>query len=391
MLTCQDWRFKGNPLVARKPKIRSFAGAPLISAEGEVFAVLSIFEKRPRTFTAQECELLADWSAEIVNELDSFIEPSFKTTPLLERNSVIDGKNANRGINSPLRDFSTGRVESQYLPPPLNPRARRPTATLSSDRNLCSVNKMAGYTEPTPPSSAELTNSLFDPLCPRAYTSGFYSTSSLTTVPLRSPRTSPLDYGNAAELATMPDLNYVTKSMSPLDRDFAESEQEMWTNNEDNLVDKCIRSQRLGGGHPQMLTPIDDSNMQENKASVTDLANDLRQFYTPHHPEPLARKHTEHFQAGPFQPMPSNRAQQHPEPCPFPANEAQEIKADNQNNNQYFENHLAYTSDKAAEQTEVPADQYPRPLEQGPPIVQRNEKLRKFAKLVGIIGTGGYV
>jgi hypothetical protein len=376
MLTCQDWRFERNPLVARKPKIRSFAGAPLISTEGEVFAVLFVFEKHPRNFTTEECKLLADYSAEIVNELDSFTELSSRTTPLLERDSVIDGKYGNRGINSPLRDFSTGRVESQFLPPPLN---------------FCSVNKIAGYIEPTPPSSAGLSNTFFDPLCPRAYTPGFYSTSSLTTVPLQSPRTSPLDYRNAAELATMPDLNYVTKSMSPLGKDFAESEQEMWTNNEDNLVDKCIRSQRLGAGHPQMLTPIDDSNMQENKASVTDLANDLRQFYTPHHPEPLAREHTQHVQASSFQPMSSNRAQQHPEPCPFPANEAQEIKPDSQSTNQYSENHLAHTSDGLTEQTEVPADQYPRPLEQGPPIVRRNEKLRKLGKLVGIIGTGGYV
>ena len=96
--------------MARKPKIRSFAGAPLISAEGEVFAVLFVFEKHPRNFSTEECKLLADYSTEIVNELDSFTELSSRTTPLLERDSVIDGKYGNRGINSPLRDFSTGRV-----------------------------------------------------------------------------------------------------------------------------------------------------------------------------------------------------------------------------------------------------------------------------------------
>ena len=328
----------------------------------------------------------------MVNELDCLIESSSRTTPLLERDSVIDGNYANRGIRSPLKDFSTGRVESQFLPPPLNPRARKPTAASGSRRNLCSVNEMAGYTEPTPPPSAESSNYFFDPLCPRAYTPGFYSTSSLTTVPLQSPRTSPLDYRNAADLATRPDLNYVTKSMSPLDKDFAESERELWTENEDNLVDKCIRLQRSGVGHPQMLTQTNDSNMHEDKASVTDLANDLPQFHMPHHPEPLLREHTEPVQGSPFQPMSSNRAQaQHPEPGPFPANEAQEIKPDNQNTNMYSENHWAHFSDEVAEQTEVPADQYPRPLEQGPPIVQRKEKLRKFGKLVGIIGTGGYV
>lgn len=48
MLTCQDWLFEHNLLVARKPQIRSFAAASSISAEGEVFVVLAIFEKQPR-------------------------------------------------------------------------------------------------------------------------------------------------------------------------------------------------------------------------------------------------------------------------------------------------------------------------------------------------------
>jgi len=48
MLTRQDWLFEHNLLVARKPQIRSFAAAPSISTEGEVFVVLAIFEKQPR-------------------------------------------------------------------------------------------------------------------------------------------------------------------------------------------------------------------------------------------------------------------------------------------------------------------------------------------------------
>lgn len=365
--------------MARKPQIRSFAGAPLISTEGEVFAVLYIFEKQPRNFTAQECEMLAKCSAEMVNEMDSFAEPSFRTTPLLERDSVIEGKYAHRGINSPLRDFSTGHVESQFLPPPLNPRPRKPT---SAGRDP----------EPTLPPSAESSNNFFDPLCPRAFTPGFYSTSSLTTVPLPSPRTSPLYYRNAEDLAYEPDLNYVTKSMSPLDKDFAEPERELWRGNQDNLVDKCIRNHRMGAGPPQLFTPIDNPNMREDEAAVTELSDEMRGLYTPHHQQPLTRAQTEPFPASSLQPMPNGRARiDRSEPLPIPAQEAQEVVPHNQNTNQYSENHRLHTSGEVAESTEVPVEQYPIALEQGPPIVQRGEKLRKFGKLVGIIGSGGYV
>lgn len=333
----------------------------------------------------------------MVNELDSIVEPSFRTTPLLERDSVIEGKYANRGINSPLSDFGTGRVESQFLPPPLNLRPKKPT---SAGRDP----------EPTLSPSAESSNNLFDPLCPRAFTPGFYSTSSLTTVPLPSPRTSPLDYRNAADLAYQPDLNYVTKSMSPLDNNFAESERELWKENEDNLVDKCIRMHRMGAGPSQLSTPMDDSNMREDEAAVTELSDKTRQFYTPHHQQPLTRAQTEPFPAGPSQPLSSNTTGTehsapfpaslsqplssnragtgHSAPCPFPANEAQKAISSNQSTGQHSEGHFPRISHEAAQ---VHADQYPRALEQGPPIVQRKEKLRKFGKLAGIIGSGCYV
>jgi hypothetical protein len=180
--------------------------------------------------------------------------------------------------------------------------------------------------------------------------------------------------------------------MSPLDKDFAVSERELWKENEDNLVDKCIRMHRMGPGPPQLSTPIDDSNMREDETAVTELSDETRQFYTPHHQQPLMRAQTEPFPASPLQPMPNGRARiDSSEPCPVLANEAQEAIPHNQNTNQYSESHFPHTSGEVAEHTEGIADQYPRALEQGPPIVQRNEKLKKFGKLVGIIGSGGYV
>jgi hypothetical protein len=180
--------------------------------------------------------------------------------------------------------------------------------------------------------------------------------------------------------------------MLPLDKDFAESERELWKENEDNLVDKCIRMHRMGAALPQLSTPIDDSNMREDEAAATEPSDEMRKFYTPHHQQPLTTAQTEAFPARPLQPMPTGRARiDRSVPYQNPAKEAQEVIPHNQNTNQYSENHCPHTSDEVAEHTEVPADQYPRALEQGPPIVQRSEKLKKFGKLVGIIGSGGYV
>lgn len=68
--TEKDWRFSGNPLVNNEPRIRFFAGAPLLSASGEVVGVFAIFSPEPRTeFNATQRRRLSDYSTTAVADL----------------------------------------------------------------------------------------------------------------------------------------------------------------------------------------------------------------------------------------------------------------------------------------------------------------------------------
>ncbi|QSZ32712.1 hypothetical protein DSL72_002291 [Monilinia vaccinii-corymbosi] len=68
--THQDWRFAGNPWVIGAPQIRFFAGAPLISDDGEIIAVFSIFSKKPRSeFSRGNRRELAEFAALMAKDI----------------------------------------------------------------------------------------------------------------------------------------------------------------------------------------------------------------------------------------------------------------------------------------------------------------------------------
>lgn len=63
----KDERFKNNPLVADGPKIRFYAGAPLISPEGPKLGSLCIIDVKPRPdLTPKEKQRLQDYASQVV-------------------------------------------------------------------------------------------------------------------------------------------------------------------------------------------------------------------------------------------------------------------------------------------------------------------------------------
>lgn len=66
--TKKDHRFSKNPLVTGNPKIRFYAGAPLIGHKGQAIGTLCVMDRKPRDkFTAKEQQLLRDLTDSVVD------------------------------------------------------------------------------------------------------------------------------------------------------------------------------------------------------------------------------------------------------------------------------------------------------------------------------------
>lgn len=69
-----DERFGTNPLVTGEPRIRAYAGAPLITPDGHCLGTLCAIDRRPRVFSPEHIDILQTLADLTMNELELRIE-----------------------------------------------------------------------------------------------------------------------------------------------------------------------------------------------------------------------------------------------------------------------------------------------------------------------------
>lgn len=68
--TLKDDRFRNNPLVVADPRIRFYAGAPLVNEEGYALGTLCVVDRSPREFSAEQREALKALSRLVLAHLE---------------------------------------------------------------------------------------------------------------------------------------------------------------------------------------------------------------------------------------------------------------------------------------------------------------------------------
>lgn len=86
----QDSRFQDNPLVQGDPKIRFYAGAPLISRSGQRLGTLCTIDRQPHLTTPHQIDLLTQLSAMAMHEINHLRDQRLcSLTQVLTRQALL--------------------------------------------------------------------------------------------------------------------------------------------------------------------------------------------------------------------------------------------------------------------------------------------------------------
>jgi len=124
-----DGRFASSPLVTGEPRIRFYAGAPLLTSDGQALGTICVMDRKPRRLEGDQLEALKALSRQVVQQLE------------LRRRLRADGEESREALRE--KEASLTFVASQ-MPAVLWSTDRDLTITSSMGKALGEMNQRPG-------------------------------------------------------------------------------------------------------------------------------------------------------------------------------------------------------------------------------------------------------